>query len=269
MKTKFLPMTISYVWTLVFLSPFLWMVLTSFKSETAAYQFPPTIFFKPDFHHYLQFLTDHNFYHALVNSLVAAGGSVLVALVLGIPAAFSISTKSVNKQQNILFFLISTKMMPVVGIILSYYLLFKSLGLLDTRLALFFIYLTMALPMTIWLLNTYFRDLPQEVLEASKVDGASNLMMLFKVVIPMSIPGIVTAGLLSFVLNWNELFFALNITYTHATTLAVLVASNVTTEGLFWARLSALSVLVTIVPIIAGLIVQRHIVKGFTMGALK
>ncbi len=259
--------TLAWVIALAFFFPIFWMFLSAFKTEDQAFQTPPVIFFQPILDNFVHAFAKYA--PALRNSLVVAFGSSLIAFTLGIPAAFSMAFYPTQRSRGTLLWFVSTKMMPPVGVIVPLYLIFKDLHLLDTLLGLTLMYTTMNLPLVVWMMHSYLSEIPPEILEAARVDGASLRQEFLNIAMPLAAPGIASTALLCLIFAWNEAFFALNLTNIDAAPLSVYVSSFKTSEGLFWAGLSAAATLV-ILPVMAfGWSAQRQLVQGLTMGAVK
>ena len=250
--------------------PILWMVLTSFKTELEAFTVPPSfLFFEWTTENYatVQERSDY-FLHAL-NSIVIAGGSTLIAALIAVPAAWSMAFAPTKRTKDILLWMLSTKMMPAVGVLVPIYLLFKNLGLLDTRSGLIAILCLGNLPIVVWMLFTYFKEIPRDILEAARMDGATIRRELTYVLLPMAIPGIASTLLLNLILAWNEAFWTLNLSTSKAAPLTVFIASYSSPEGLFWAKLSAASTMAIAPILVLGWFCQRQLVRGLTFGAVK
>jgi sorbitol/mannitol transport system permease protein len=250
--------------------PILWMVLTSFKTELEAFTVPPSfLFFDWTTENYatVQERSDY-FLHAL-NSIVIAGGSTVIAALIAVPAAWSMAFAPTKRTKDVLLWMLSTKMMPAVGVLVPIYLLFKNLGLLDTRSGLVAILCLGNLPIVVWMLFTYFKEIPRDILEAARMDGATIRRELTYVLLPMAIPGIASTLLLNLILAWNEAFWTLNLSTSKAAPLTVFIASYSSPEGLFWAKLSAASTMAIAPILVLGWFCQRQLVRGLTFGAVK
>lgn len=250
--------------------PILWMVLTSFKTEGDAFATPPLfLFFNWTVENYelVQQRSDY-FAHAL-NSIAIAGGSTLLALLIAVPAAYAMAFSPTHRTRGTLLWMLSTKMMPPVGVLVPIYLLFRDFGLLDTRSGLIMVLCLANLPIVIWMLFTYFKEIPREILEAARMDGATIFKELVFILAPMAVPGIASTLLLNFILSWNEAFWTLNLTTSNAAPLTVFIASYSSPEGLFWAKLSAASTLAVAPVLILGWFSQKQLVRGLTFGAVK
>lgn len=249
--------------------PIFWLFLTGFKSEGEAIAIPPKLFFQPTLESIQEALTRSDYGLHFLNSIISALGSTALALLLAIPAAYSMAFYPTRRTQGLLLWMISTKMMPPVGVIIPVYLIFRDLRWLDNVWALALIYTVMNLPVVIWTLYAFFREVPHEIMEAARVDGASIPQELLRVLLPLSVPAIASAALLSIILAWNETFWSLNLTSAQASPLSVYVASFKTAEGLFWAKMSAASMIAILPVMVMGWLAQRQLVRGLTFGAIK
>lgn len=249
--------------------PIFWMALTSIKTEAQAISSTPLLFFRPTFANLASMLESGDYLHFAANSIIVSTGSTVAALVLGIPAAYAMAFYPTHRTKNLLLWMLSTKMMPSVGVLVPVYLIFRDVGLLDTRVGLVAIYTLANLPIVVWMLYSFFRDVPHEILEASRMDGATFLQQMVFLLLPLSAPGIASTGLLSIILSWNETFWSINLTSSEAAPLTAFIASFSSPEGLFWARLSAASVLAIAPILMLGWMTQRQLVRGLTFGAVK
>jgi polyol transport system permease protein len=250
--------------------PILWMVLTSFKTELEAFTVPPSfLFFDWTTENYATVQERSDYFLHAMNSIVIAGGSTLIAALIAVPAAWSMAFAPTKRTKDILLWMLSTKMMPAVGVLVPIYLLFKNLGLLDTRSGLIAILCLGNLPIVVWMLFTYFKEIPRDILEAARMDGATIRRELVYVLLPMAIPGIASTLLLNLILAWNEAFWTLNLSTSKAAPLTVFIASYSSPEGLFWAKLSAASTMAIAPILVLGWFCQRQLVRGLTFGAVK
>ena len=250
--------------------PILWMVLTSFKTELEAFAIPPSfLFFHWTTENYVTVQERSDYFHHALNSVIIAGGSTLIALLIAIPAAWSMAFSPTKRTKDILLWMLSTKMMPPVGVLVPIYLIYKSFGLLDSRIGLVFILCLGNLPIVIWMLFTYFKEIPRDILEAARMDGATIGRELIYVLTPMAIPGLASTMLLNLILAWNEAFWTLNLATSNAAPLTTFIASYSSPEGLFWAKLSAASTLAIAPILILGWFSQKQLVRGLTFGAVK
>lgn len=249
--------------------PIFWMALTSFKTETEAISTPPSLFFTPTLENYTDVFERSNYARFVWNSIAVSFGSTLLALAFAIPAAYAMAFFPTKRTPSTLLWMLSTKMMPPVGVLIPMYLLFKTLGLLDTVTGLLIIYTLINLPIVVWMLYTYFKDVPGEILEAGRVDGANPMQELFLLLLPLAVPGIASTGLLSVILSWNEAFWSLNLTSSQGAPLTAFIASFSSPQGLFWAKLSAASLMAIAPILVVGWMSQRQLVSGLTFGAVK
>jgi sorbitol/mannitol transport system permease protein len=260
---------LTYLLVLLMVSPVIWMVITGFKQEADAYTPTPTLIFQPTLDQF-QLAFNSGFVAYLFNSTVAAFVSTLLALLLGIPAAYCMVFQMRKKASNdMLFFVLSTRFMPFAAILVPLYVIVSRLNLLDNLFTLVLVYTAMNLPLIIWMSRSYFMDLPKEVMESSWLDGCNTLRSIVSVVVPMAAPGLVAAALLAIIFAWNDFFFAVALTDTQSPTLPIMVAVFSSNQELFLAKVSALATTIIIVPIILGMYAQRHLVRGLTGGALK
>lgn len=249
--------------------PIFWMILTSFKTEIDAFATPPLLFFTPTLENYITINERSDYFHFAWNSVVISFGSTIIGMIIAVPAAYSMSFFETKRTKTTLLWMLSTKMLPPVGVLVPIYLLSKELNMLDSRTALIVIYTLINLPIMIWMIYTYFKEVPKEVLEAARIDGASLLQEISKVLLPMTKGGLSSTILLSLILSWNEAFWSLNLTASKAAPLTALIASYSSPEGLFWAKLSAVSTLACAPILIFGWISQKQLVRGLSFGAVK
>jgi sorbitol/mannitol transport system permease protein len=250
--------------------PILWMVLASFKTELEAFAVPPSfLFFHWTTENYATVQERSDYVLHALNSIIIAGGSTLIALLIAIPAAWSMAFSPTKRTKDILLWMLSTKMMPPVGVLVPIYLIYKSFGLLDSRIGLVFILCLGNLPIVIWMLFTYFKEIPRDILEAARMDGATIGRELVYVLTPMAIPGLASTLLLNLILAWNEAFWTLNLSTSNAAPLTTFIASYSSPEGLFWAKLSAASTLAIAPILVLGWFSQKQLVRGLTFGAVK
>ena len=250
--------------------PILWMVLASFKTEGDAYAIPPKfLFFHWTTENYAAVQERSDYLHHAINSIVIAGGSTLIALLIAIPAAWSMAFAPTKRTRDVLLWMLSTKMMPPVGVLVPIYLLYRTFGLLDSRGGLIIVLCLGNLPIVVWMLFTYFKEIPRDILEAARMDGATVGRELIYVLTPMALPGIASTLLLNVILAWNEAFWTLNLSTSAAAPLTVFIASYSSPEGLFWAKLSAASTLAIAPILVLGWFSQRQLVRGLTFGAVK
>jgi len=255
---------------LIIFFPILWMFVTSFKTELEAVEFPPRfLFFDWTLENYEIVQERSNYFKYAGNSILLSVGATFVGLLFAIPAAWAMAFAPGKRTKDLLLWMLSTKMMPPVGALIPIYLLFRDLGLLDTRGGLIAVLFLLDLPILIWMLFTYFKEIPGEILEAARMDGATLWREIVYVLTPMAIPGIASSVLLNIILAWNEAFWTLNLTTSDAAPLTQFIASYSSPEGLFWAKLSAASTLAIAPILIMGWFSQKQLVRGLTFGAVK
>lgn len=250
--------------------PIFWTILTSFKTEAQAINDPP-LFFVFDFtlQNYAIVQERSDYLRFLWNSLIIAGGSTALGIIIAVPAAWSMAFVPSKRTKNILLWMLSTKMMPAVGVLYPIYLLFIQLGLLDSRVGLVVVLMLINLPIIVWMLYTYFKEIPAEILEAARMDGATLKGEILHVLTPMALPGIASTVLLNVILAWNEAFWTLNLTAAQAAPLTAFIASYSSPEGLFYAKLSAASTMAIAPILVLGWFSQKQLVRGLTFGAVK
>jgi sorbitol/mannitol transport system permease protein len=261
---------VAWVLGFIIFFPILWTVLTSFKTEADAFASPPKfLFFDWTTENYSIVQERSDYVKFATNSLLLSLGSTLVALVFAIPAAWAMAFAPTKRTKDLLVWMLSTKMMPPVGALIPIYLVFRDVGLLDSRSGLIAVLFLLNLPIVVWMLYTYFKEIPSEILEAARMDGASLWQELAHVLAPMAVPGVASTVLLNVILAWNESFWTLNLTTSGAAPLTQFIASYSSPEGLFWAKLSAASTMAVAPILVLGWFAQKQLVRGLTFGAVK
>ena len=271
-KTQRKIITTVAAWTigLIIFFPIFWTILTSFKTEAQAINDPPLFFtFDWTFENYAVVQERSDYMKFLWNSVIIAGGSTLLGILVAIPAAWSMAFVPSKRTKDILLWMLSTMMLPAVGVLYPISLLFVEFNLLDTRSGLMVVLMLINLPIIVWMLFTYFKEIPGEILEAARMDGAKFKEEILYVLTPMAIPGIASTVLLNFILAWNEAFWTLNLTAAKAAPLSAFIASYSSPEGLFFAKLSAASTMAIAPVLILGWFSQKQLVRGLTFGAVK
>ena len=256
----------------LFVVPVLWMVLTSLHSEEDAATNPPSLAAPLTLQGYKEFFgvgTGANPWPSLLNSLTASVVSTIVVLLLAIPAAYALSIKPVRKWTDVLFFFLSTRMLPIVAGLLPIYLFAQWSGLLDNIWLLIVLYTAMNLPIAVWMMRSFLAEVPVEMLEAAAIDGAGLIRTLRQVVAPVVMPGIAATSLICFIFSWNELLMARTLTATVAQTAPVYLTGFVTSQGLFLAKVCAAAFVVSLPVLIAGFAAQDKLVQGLSLGAVK
>ncbi len=254
---------------LLLVFPLFWLFVTAFKTELQAIEIPPLWLFTPTVENFHEVQERSDVLLFAKNSVITSVVSTLVGLAIAAPAAYSMAFYRSRRTRDILMWMLSTKMMPAVGALVPIYVLAQTAGLLDSRLALIIVFMLSNQPIMVWMLYSHFKDIPSEILEAARMDGAGLAQEFRHVLLPLGVGGLASTGLLCLVLAWNEAFWSLNLSSAKAGTLATLIASYSSPEGLFWAKLSAAS-LIAIAPIIVfGWFSQKQLVQGLTFGAVK
>lgn len=250
--------------------PILWTVLTSFKTEGAAVAIPPKfLFFDWTTENYAEVWQRTDYLRHFGNSVLISLGSCLIGLCAAIPAAWAMAFSPTRHTRFVLLWMLSTKMLPAVGVLVPIYLLFKRSGLLDSRTGLVLVLMLSNLPIMVWMLFTYFKEIPRDILEAARMDGATPGRELLHILAPMALPGIASTLLLNVILAWNESFWTLNLTAADTALLTAFIAAFSAPEGLFYAKLSAASTLAIAPIVVLGWLSQRQLVRGLTFGAVK
>jgi sorbitol/mannitol transport system permease protein len=262
---------LAWVVALLWIFPVLWTVFTSFKTEQDAAE--------QTLHHGLSFGRYSDVGHstagtlslqtAFMNSLVVVIVSTLIVMTLALPAAYALAIKPIHKWRDVLFFFISTKFLPIVASIFPIYVYAQKWNLIGTRTVLIILYVAINLPLAIWMLRSFFMEVPRELIEAAEIDGTSLFNQLRSVILPIAAPGIAATALLCVIFAWNEYFYALQLNFANASTMPQWVITNVSTRGNFLAKLSAASVIACLPVVIAGWLTQKRMIRGLSMGALK
>ncbi|UWR03957.1 carbohydrate ABC transporter permease [Ruegeria conchae] len=269
-RRKSLNTALAWAVGLLIFFPILWTILTSFKTEAQAIASPPLFLnFDWTLENYAIVQERSDYMRFLWNSVIIAGGSTILGVIIAVPAAWAMAFVPSKRTKDILLWMLSTKMLPAVGVLYPIYLLFIRLGLLDTRGGLVVVLMLINLPIIVWMLYTYFREIPGEILEAARMDGATLKEEILYVLTPMAVPGIASTVLLNFILAWNEAFWTLNLTAVDAAPLTAFIASYSSPEGLFFAKLSAASTMAIAPILILGWFSQKQLVRGLTFGAVK
>jgi polyol transport system permease protein len=258
---------LAWVVGIAFFLPVLWMVITAFKPESAAQTWPPKFIFSPTLSQFRLVFSGMGPF--LTHSVIATTVSTLLVLLLGVPAAYALSVHPVPHWRDGLFFFISTKMLPIVAVIGPLYVIALHVHLLDSIWLLIILYTAMNLPLAIWMIRSFMLEVPRELLEAARLDGAGRIREISGVILPIISPGLVSTALICVIFAWNELFLALNLTITNAATMPMFLISSVPQEGLYLAHLSAAAVVASVPVILVGWIAQRSLVRGLSMGAIK
>src|ERR1700751_5463452 len=258
---------IGWIVAAIIFFPLFWMIITAFKTEQGAYS--PDLIFLPTIESFKDVFARSNYLSFVLNSIYISVGSTIVCFLFAIPAAYSMSFFPTPKTQARLLWMLSTKMMPAVGVLMPIYFLFKIFGLLDNIFGLIIIYALMNLPIAVWMSYTYFCEIPGAILEAGRIDGATLWQEIWHLLRPMTLPGLSSTGLILIIFAWNEAFWSINLTSANAAPLTAFIASYSSPEGLFFAKLSAASLLAVAPIMVLGWLTQKQLVQGLTFGAVK
>jgi len=255
--------------TLILFFPLGWMALTAFKTELQAIAVPPLMLFEPTLENFAIVQERSDYMHYALNSLITSVSATILGLAIAAPAAYAMAFYPSKATKDVLMWMLSTKMMPAVGALMPIYVLAQASNLLDSLFTLTVIFTLSTLPIMVWMLYAVFKDIPKEILDAARMDGASLWQEARMVLLPLAMGGIASTGLLCLVLIWNEAFWSLTLTAAKAGTLAALIAQYSSPEGLFWAKLSAASLLAIAPIVVFGWFSQKQLVQGLTFGAVK
>ena len=256
------------VLVLLVMFPFLWMITMSFKPIDDIFAWPPKLFFTPTFEHYLG-LVDDEFATSFWNSLVTSVGSTIVSMVVGVPAAYALSRMEDRIGNRLSLWILASRMAPPIAFTIPYFLVYRYIGLLDTKLGLGIIYVTFNLSLAIWLMRTFFDATPRSLEEAAWIDGATLWQGFFRILLPLSVPGLAATAILCFLFAWNDFFFALILTRTEATTAPVAVVNFMNYEGWEWGKIAAGGTMVMLPVLVFSILVRKFLVRGLTAGAVK
>lgn len=269
MKRRFKANTatiLTWVLALIYAFPILYMLITGFKPEQQVA--PPTLTFTPTLENYGAVIKQDLLLHSF-NSVLITIATVALTILLAIPAAYSLVFGSLKNADGVYYWFITTTLLPAVAVVIPIFLVFNYTGLLDSRLGLVLLYTGAGVPLMIWMVRTFFTDVPYEIIEAADIDGCTRFTSFFRIILPLVRGGIFSTSLLVFITTWNEFFFAVNMTYSKSATLPVYLNRFLTQQGYFWAKMSAASTLVVVIPVILGFFTQKTLVKGLTLGAVK
>ena len=258
---------IAWLFALLLFFPIFWMTITAFKTEQQAYS--SSLIFSPTLDSFREVFARSNYFAFAWNSILISVGVTVICLLFAVPCAYAMAFFPTKKTQKVLLWMLSTKMMPSVGVLVPIYLLWKNTGMLDTVWGLIIVYTLINLPIAVWMSYTYFNEIPRDILEAGRIDGAATWQEIIYLLMPMSLPGLASTALLLVILSWNEAFWSINLSSSNAAPLTVFIASYSSPEGLFWAKLSAASLLAVAPILIVGWLSQKQLVRGLTFGAVK
>ena len=245
------------------------IIVTSLKSRVDALASPPVWIFRPVFFNYFDIFQENNFGRYFRNSLVVATFGTAFALILGVPAAYSLARRPFKREADLSFWILSQRMMPAIAVIIPMFILLRTVRLLDTYLGLIVVYVTFNLPFVIWTMRGFFQDLPIEMEESAMVDGCSRYGAFWKIALPLVAPGLASAAIFTFLFTWNEFLFALILTGRNTATMPVAVQLFMRETGIDWGRMTAAAVVMMVPTLLFTLVAQRYLVRGLTFGAVK
>ena len=251
---------------LPFLFPLAWMFLSSLKTQVENTAFPPVWIFRPTLENYREVFIRNPFFTFTINSLAVAAGSTGLALVLGLPGAYAVAR---FRRTGIALAILTARMAPGIAYLIPWFILFTKAKMIDTYTALILTHLIVALPLVLWVMIGFFEDVPGELIEAARIDGCSNFSAFLRVALPLVKPGIVATAILAFIFSWNNFLFSLIIAGFKTRTLPIAVYSFLSYEEINWGGLTAAATIITLPVLILSLFIQKHIVRGLTLGALK
>jgi multiple sugar transport system permease protein len=253
----------------VILFPPVVLFVTSIKTDIDALSFPPKWIFDPTLKNYVDILNTSPLVDYAINSLIVASLNTLLCLIVGSMAAYGLARFKFRGADNLAFWILSIRMMPPVAAIIPIYILMKNIGLLDTPWCLVITYLTFNLPFVVWMMKGFFEEIPREIEESALIDGCSDVSVFFRIALPLVAPGLAATAIMVFIFSWNEFLFALILTGTKAVTLPVGIIGYMKETGINWGYMTAGGILALIPVIVFMILVQKHLVKGLTLGALK
>ncbi|MEZ2132962.1 MULTISPECIES: carbohydrate ABC transporter permease [unclassified Sinorhizobium] len=259
--------SLTWLGTLVMFAPIAWMVVTSFKTEQDAVSYPPKIFFTPTLDHYRR-IFENDFASFAITSVLVTFVSTAIVIILAVPAAYALAVRPVPKWRDVLFFFISTKMMPIAAGIVPIYLVARAFDLLNTSTVLIIVYVSMNLPLAVWMIRSFMVEIPRDVFDAVEVDGAGRWREMAQIIVPLIKPGLASTALLCGIFAWNEFFLAVNLTTT-VSTLPVFLQKFLSFGQLYTAQVAAVATLINVPVVVAGWLAQKSLTRGLTFGAVR
>ncbi|KIC51009.1 carbohydrate ABC transporter permease [Tateyamaria sp. ANG-S1] len=260
---------LAWIVGLLFFFPIFWMILTSFKTDADAVKPEFLLFFTPTLENYLNMTENYDYWRFATNSVITSVFATIFALAVGIPCAYAMAFNPSRSTKDVLMWMLSTKMLPAAAVLYPMTFLTKSLGIFDTHFLIVLVLMLINLPIVIWMLFTYFKEIPKDIIEAGQMDGVSTWGEVKEILIPLAWGGIASTALLCFIFCWNEAYWTVRLTTTEAATLSKLIEGNRAPEGLFFGRLSAVSAAAVGPIIVLGWFCQKQLVQGLTFGAVK
>ncbi|MEM6941906.1 MAG: carbohydrate ABC transporter permease [Pseudomonadota bacterium] len=261
--------TLAWIVALLFFFPIFWLVLTSFKTDADAVKPEFLIWFTPTLENYVNMTENYDYWRFATNSVITSVFATVFALGVGIPCAYAMAFNPSRATKDVLMWMLSTKMLPAAAVLYPMTYLTKSLGIFDTHFVIILVLMLINLPIVVWMLFTYFKEIPKEIIEAGQMDGVSTWGEIREILIPLAWGGIASTALLCFIFCWNEAYWTVRLTTTDAATLSKLIEGNRAPEGLFFGRLSAVSAAAVGPIVVLGWFCQKQLVQGLTFGAVK
>lgn len=266
-------LTLIYIFLIAYifitLLPYVWLIITSFKTRVDAFSIPPKLFFSPTFTNYKEAFLDRGFLINLRNSLIITGLSTILALIIGLPSAYAFSRFKVKGERVLLYYLLGTRFTPVVALALPLYLIMAKMGLLNSYVGITIAHITFNLPFVVWMMRGFFDMIPKEIDEAAKVDGCSWFYIFVRIALPLAKSGLAATTVFCSVNSWNEFFMALILTGRATATMPVAIPGLLTPQGTIWGQIAAVGTVISVPVLILAIIVQKNMVRGMTMGAVK
>ena len=267
---RFIRPSLAWLVAILFFFPIFWMVFTSFKTDADAVKPEFLFLFTPTLENYVNMTENYDYWRFAVNSVITSVFATLLTLVVGVPAAYAMAFDPSRHTKDILVWMLSTKMLPAAAVLYPMTFLTKNfLGIFDTHFLIIIVLSLINLPIVIWMLFTYFKEVPKEIIEAGKMDGVSTWGEIKDIVLPLAWGGLASTALLCFIFCWNEAYWTVRLTTTEAATLSKLIEGNRAPEGLFFGRLSAVSTAAVGPIVVLGWFCQKQLVRGLTFGAVK
>lgn len=255
--------------TLISIVPFAWLVMTAFKERVDILSPRPKLLFTPTWSNFHEAFVVGRFDDFLMNSVMVASGSVVICMLVGLPAAYAFSRFRVVGEKHLFFYVLTTRMAPGIALVLPLYMFFQTIGLLGTVWAVMISHTTFNLALVIYLMRNFFDEVPQALDEAALTEGASEWQVFWRIVLPLTRPGMAVTTVLAFLFSWNEFLFALMIGGSNVQTLPAGFPGLVTPLGTYWGQLAAVSVVVSLPVLLMVWFIQRHLARGLSFGAVK
>lgn len=256
------------VWSYIVLFPLYWIISMSLKPPRAAISLPPDWIFLPTVYNYIQLLQESSFVTAFANSLFMVSASVVLVLLIGVPAAYVLSRYDVPKQRDVLVWILSSRMLPPIAVVIPFFVIFRALNLYDTRIGMIFMYITINISLVVWVMKAFFDGIPETLEEAARVDGATRFQTFLKIIIPSAKPGIFSVAIISFIFAWIELLFGLVLTNNKAVTVSMQVYQFIGVRQIEWGLLAAASTAMILPVLLFVIAVNRYLAAGLSFGVV-